>query len=155
MPGHGRTSGVVYDDQMSADPKTGESSEAQRKQRFRRTVILLLLAIALLLLALLLLGMSTPDWQADGSREPYGAGSRAAICVCLALGTMLIPAGLRELILAVLPSQALGLVLGLVIGLAGVISIPIEIWLVMVVTDELEPGSEQRYEDGDDDWDWD
>jgi succinate dehydrogenase hydrophobic anchor subunit len=155
MPGDGRTSGVVYDEQMSAVPQTGESSEAQRKQRFRRTVILLLLAIALLLLALLLLGTSTPDWQADGSREAHGAGSRAAICLCLALGTMLIPVGLRELILAVLPSQTLGLVLGLLIGMAGLVAVPLEIWLVMIVTHELEPGAQQRYEDGDDDWDWD
>lgn len=139
---------------MSADPQNVESSEAQRKQRFRRTVIMLLLAIALLLLALLLLAMATPDWQADGSREPYGAAMRAAICVSLAVGTMLVPVGLRELILAVLPSQALGLVLGLLIGMTGLVAVPIEVWLVMVVTDELEPGAQQRYEE-DDGWDWD
>lgn len=117
-------------------------------------VVFLLLAIALLLLGLLVFAMATPDWQADGSRPPYDAATRAAICACLIAGTMLVPISLRELMLALLPNQALGLILGLLIGMTGLIAVPIELWLVMVVTDELEPGAQQRYEDGGD-WDWD
>jgi hypothetical protein len=132
-----------------------ESIEAQRKQRFRRVVVFLLLAIALLLLGLLLFALTTPDWQADGSRESYGAGTRAAICVCLVAGTMLLPLSLRELILALLPNPALGLILGLLIGITGLIAVPLELWLVMIVTDELEPGAQERYEDDDSDWEWD
>jgi O-antigen/teichoic acid export membrane protein len=140
---------------MQRAQANAETSEAQRKQRFRRTVILLLLAIALLLLGLLLFALATPDWQADGSRPPYDGATRAAICVSLILATMLVPVSLRELILALLPNQALGLMLGLLIGMTGLIAVPVEVWLVLLVTDELEPGAQQRYEDGGDDWDWD
>ncbi len=116
---------------------------------------MLLLAIAVLLLGLLVFALATPPWQADGSREAYSALVIAAICACLVVGTVLIPVGLRELVLALLPSKALGLVLALGIGFAALIAVPLEIWLVTIVTDELEPGSEQRYEEADGDWDWD
>jgi hypothetical protein len=134
---------VLYHVGMQTAQANPEASEILRKQRFRRTVILLLLA------------MATPDWEADGSRSPYGMATRTAICASLILGTMLVPVGLRELILALLPSPALGLILGLLIGMMGLLAVPLEIWLVMIVTDEHEPGSQQRYEDGGDDWDWD
>jgi hypothetical protein len=68
---------------------------------------------------------------------------------------MLVPVSLRELILALLPNQALGVILGVAIGMTGLIAVPIEIWLVMIVTDELEPGAQERYEEDGDDWDWD
>jgi hypothetical protein len=153
MPHHGGTSD--YHLAMQTAQANAESSEAQRKRRFRRTVVLLLLAIALLLLGLLLFALATPDWQVDGSRPAYGTATRAAICMSLALATMLVPVGLRELILAVLPNQALGLILALLIGMAGLIAVPVEVWLVMIVTDELEPGAQQRYEEDGEDWDWD
>jgi hypothetical protein len=133
---------------------SGESSEAQRKQRFRRTVVMLLLAIVLILLALLLLAIGTPGWQPDGSRPSHSDGLRGLICACLVGGTILAPLGVRELILALLPSKALGVVLAIAIGMAGMIAAPIEIWLALAITDELEPGSQERYEN-DDDWDWD
>jgi hypothetical protein len=144
-----------YHDRVRPAQANEESVEAQRKQRFRRVVVFLLLAIALLLLGLLLLTMGTPDWQADGSRSDYGAAMRAAICASLIAGTMLVPVSLRELILALLPNQALGVILGVAIGMTGLIAVPIEIWLVMIVTDELEPGAQERYEEDGDDWDWD
>jgi hypothetical protein len=135
-----------------------QSIEAQRKQRFRRVVVFLLLAIALLLLGVLLLAMATPEWQADGSRPPYGMVTRAAICACLIGGTMLVPVSLRELVLALVGQyavgSALGVILGVMIGMIGLIAAPVEVWLVSIVTDELEPGAQQRYEDGED-WDWD
>jgi hypothetical protein len=135
--------------------QTAESSEAQRKQRFRRTVVLLLLAIVLLLLAIVLLGIATPDWNADGSRPDFSAVARAAICASLVAATILFPVALRELILAVVPNKALGLILGIAIGMAGVIAAPIEIWMVMTITDALEPGTKERWENDDGDWDWD
>lgn len=148
-----------YHARVQVAPANEESVEAQRKQRFRRTVVFLLLAIALLLLGLLLFAMATPDWQADGSRPAYGSMTRAAICASLIGGTMLVPVSLRELILALLSGQsfgqALGLILGLLVGLTGLVAVPVELWLVMLVTDELEPGAQQRYEADGDDWDWD
>lgn len=140
---------------MQVAPANEESVEAQRKRRFRRTVVLLLLAIALLLLGLLLFAMTTPGWQADGSRPAYGSMTRAAICASLIGGTMLVPISARELILALVPNRALGLILGLLIGLTGLVAAPVELWLVMLVTDELEPGAQERYEADGDDWDWD
>jgi hypothetical protein len=143
-----------YHDRVQPAPANEESVEARRKQRFRRVAVFLLLAIVLLLFGLLLFAMATPDWQADGSRSPYGGVTRAAICASLIAGTMLVPVSLRELILALLPNQALGLILGLLIGVSGLIAVPLEVWLVMFATAEREPGTQQRYEDGED-WDWD
>jgi hypothetical protein len=135
-----------------------QTIEAQRKQRFRRVVVFLLLAIVLLLLGVLLLAMATPEWQADGSRPPYSVVMRVAICACLIGGTMLVPVSVRELILALLGQyamgSALGVILGVMVGMIGLIAVPVEVWLVSIVTDELEPGAQQRYEDGED-WDWD
>jgi O-antigen/teichoic acid export membrane protein len=139
----------------------GESSEAaseqvQRTRRFRRTVVFLLLAIALILLALLLLALATPGWLPDGSRPAYPASIRALIGASLVAGTVLVPVGVRELVLALLPNEALGLILALVIGMAGLIAAPVEIWVTMVATAELEAGAQQRYESDDDvDFDWD
>lgn len=133
----------------------GESSESQRTRRFRRTVVLLLLALVLVLLALLLLALGVPSWQPDGSREAYAAILRALIGASLVAGTLLLPLGLRELILALVPSKPLGLILGVLIGVAGMIVAPLELWLVVIATAEHEPGSQARYESDDDDWDWD
>jgi hypothetical protein len=149
-----RRRGVDYHARVQPAPANEESIEAQRKQRFRRTVVFLLLAIALLLFGLLLFGTATPDWEADGSRSAYGGVTRAVICASLIAGTLLFPVSLRELILALLPNQALGLILALLIGMSGLIAIPIELWVVMVVTKELEPGAQQRYEESEG-WDWD
>jgi cell division protein FtsW (lipid II flippase) len=147
-----------YHARVQPDAANEQSIEAKRKQRFRRVVVFLLLAIVLLLLGLLLLAMATPEWQADGSRAPYGMATRAAICACLVGGTMLVPLSLRELILALLGrhavGSALGVILGVLVGMTGLIAVPVELWLVMIVTDELEPGAQQRYEE-DGDWDWD
>jgi Mn2+/Fe2+ NRAMP family transporter len=132
-----------------------ESTEAQRKQRFRRTIVLLLLLIVLLLLAFVVLAVATPDWQPDGSRPDYSAAARAVICASLVAGTVLIPVSLRELILGLIPSKTLGLILAIGVAITGAIAAPIEIWLTLIVTDSLGPGSQQRYESDDTDWDWD
>lgn len=107
---------------------------------------MLLLAIILILLAFLIYGMCTPDWQVDGSREPYPSWTRLLICASLVAGSLLGPLGVRELVLAIVPSKALGVVLGIVIGIAGVVVVPIELWLAMGITDGLDAGSQQRYE---------
>jgi hypothetical protein len=152
--------GPLFDYHARVQPAAAneQSIEAERKQRFRRVVVFLLLAIALLLLGVLLLAMATPEWQADGSRPPYSMVMRVAICGCLIGGTMLVPVSARELILALLGryavGSALGVILGVLIGMIGLIAVPVEVWVVAVVTHELEPGAQQRYEDGED-WDWD
>lgn len=140
---------------MSVQPSEAESSEAQRTRRFRRTVVMLLLALVLLLGALLLYALGVPAWAPDGSREAYDDALVVLIGACLVSGTLLGPLGLRELILAIVPSKALGLVLALVIGMAGLVAVPIELWLLGVVTRALEPGAHERYESDEDDWDWD
>jgi Mn2+/Fe2+ NRAMP family transporter len=131
---------------VQADQSSEESKEAVRRRRFRRTVVMLLLAIVLILLALLIYATGQPDWQVDGSREPYPSWTRALICASLVAGTLLGPLGVRELVLAILPSKALGVVLGIVIGLAGAVVVPIELWLAMGITDGLDAGTKQRYE---------
>jgi hypothetical protein len=140
---------------VQASAGEAESSEAQRKRRFRRTLVLLLLALVLLLLALVIYAFGQPGWQPDGSREAYDEAVRLLIAACLISGTLLGPLGLRELILAIAPSKALGLILAIVIGMGGLIAVPVELWLLSIVTDGLEPGSRERYESGDDDFDWD
>lgn len=145
----------MYHRQVQSTPTTEQSTEAQRKQRFRRSVVLLLLAIVLLLLAFFVLALATPDWQPDGSRPDYSTAARALIIASLVAGTILAPVSLRELILAVLPSKTLGVVLAIAIGMAGMIAAPIEIWLALAITDSLEPGTQERYESDDGDWDWD
>jgi hypothetical protein len=143
---------------VQADQPNEESSEATRRRRFRRTVVMLLLAIVLLLLALLIYATGTPDWQPDGSREPYPSWRRALICASLVAGTLLGPLGLRELVLAIVPSKALGVVLGIAIGLAGIVVVPIELWLAIGITEEFDPGTQQRYEsdaDSGSSFDWD
>ncbi len=142
----------------SAPPTEESSAEAVRKQRFRRTVVLLLLAIVLLLLGVLLLALALPAWQPDGSRPAYADWLRALVCVCLVGGTVAVPVGLRELLLALLPNGPLGVVLALVVAMVGLIAAPIEIWLVLMVTESREPGTQQRYEsqsEGGSSWDWD
>ena len=64
------------------------------------------------------------------------------------------PITARVGLLALLHNQTLGLILGLMVGMTGLVAVPVELWLVMLATDELEPGAQQRYEE-EDDWDWD
>jgi hypothetical protein len=131
---------------VQADQPSEESKEAVQRRRFRRTVVMLLLAIVLILLALLIFAIGRPDWQVDGSREPYPSWTRAMICASLIAGTLLGPLGVRELVLAIVPIKALGVVLGIMIGIAGAVVVPVELWLAMGITDGLEAGSQQRYE---------
>ncbi len=130
------------------------SADAERRVHGRNAVIFLLLAIVLLLLALLLFGNAAPEWNADGSREPYPAWARALVCASVVAGTVMVPLSLRSLVLLLLPHKALAVLLGVLVGAVGLVAAPLEVWLALAITDAEEPGSEERYESGGD-WDWD
>jgi len=131
---------------------TDEVAE-QRKTQARRGIIFLLIALVLLLLALLLWGNGAPEWNEDGSRDEYSTLIRALLCASLIAGTMLVPLSARAFLLAVLPNKAIGVVLGIFVGVIGAVVVPIELWLALGITDGLDPGARERYENSD--WDWD
>jgi cell division protein FtsW (lipid II flippase) len=135
-------------------PEHTQSIPDQRRERVRHAIIFLLLAIVLLLLALLLYSTAAPEWNADGSREPYPAWVRALLCASVIAGTMLMPISVRAFLLAALPSKTLGIVLGIFVGIFGVIAVPLELWLALGITDAEDPGARERYESSED-WDWD
>lgn len=132
-----------------------EPAVDQRQQQVRRGVTFLVIAIVLLLLALLLFGNGAPEWNEDGSRDAYSSVIRALLCASVIAGTMLVPISGRAFLLAVLPNKALGLVLGIFVGVIGAIVVPIELWLALGITDGLDPGTRERYESDDGDFDWD
>ena len=125
----------------------------QRQTQVRRGIIFLVIALVLLLLALLLFGNGAPEWNEDGSRDAYSDSIRALLCMSLIAGTMLVPLSARAFLLAVLPNKAIGVVLGLFVGVIGAVVVPIELWLALGITDGLDPGARERYENSD--WDWD
>jgi cell division protein FtsW (lipid II flippase) len=128
---------------------------AGRRRRVRRAVVMLLVALLLLVGGMLLLSVGAPEWQPDGSRERYPFLVRVLVCASLIAGTMLVPIGLRRLLLALVPSKSLGVVLAALVGLFGLVAVPLEIWMGVALTRGLEPGSQERQDSGDGDWDWD
>jgi len=102
---------------------------AERDAQRDRDVIALLVAIVLLLLALLIMAFGVPEWNADGSRDDLREPGR----------------GDRDV-----PARA---PLAVLVGVVGLISAPLELWL-LALTDAEEPGTEARRDEMDD-WDWD
>jgi Mn2+/Fe2+ NRAMP family transporter len=134
---------------------TSETVAEQRQTQVRRGVIFLIVAIVLLLLALLLWGNGAPEWNEDGSREAYSTLVRALLCASVVAGTMLVPISARAFLLAVLPSKALGVVLGIFVAVIGAVVVPVELWLALGITEADGPGTRERLENSDSDWDWD
>lgn len=135
------------------EPKIDKPKD--RRRRIRIAAFLLILAIALVMLALLLYALSTPAWLDDGARPAYDPLVRALLVASLAAGTVLLPVALRAGVLALLPSRIVGLILGVTIGIFGAVVVPLEVWMAMELTAELEPGTRERWESDPTDWGWD